>query len=597
MYFKTSMTDLELHSAAGALPPQDVLALRSWLTPDQVVFTFLDDAGEETGSLTYLQLWQSATTIAAELGKTAKAGDRVILFYPAGLEFICAFMGCLLAEQIAVPVNMPSRRRIDRTVKIIEDCSASVVMAPSALIDEVRENFVDTSVEKLTWIASDSLPLDDSVATIPEYGSGVDTSKVAYLQYTSGSTSDPKGVMITFDNVITNCRTIRDTLRMDHNSTSVFWQPHHHDMGLICSQLLPIVLGNHTVLMSPNTFVRQPILWLQMMSKYKAEVGGGPNFAFDMTVERFSEKKMEGVDLSNWRLALNGSDVVRQKTMDGFADVFAPYGYKRETMLVCFGLAEAVLFASAGPVGQVPHSVDVDAEQIELHTKAVAIEPSEESRNIVGCGQPSWETEIAIVDPESRKRLAPGDVGEVWLHGPTIGIGYWDNDAETERTFQAEVDGQPGKYFLRTGDLGFINPSDKQLYVCGRIKDLIITEGRNVHPEDVEYTVVEASGVSKSQSCAVFSYEHGDGQSVIAVLEVDRAMKRRLVEEAKQLKADIRQAVSTDHGLRLDDVLFVLPSAMRKTTSGKVQRGLMKKTFVEGQLDVLKVNTVSVAAE
>ncbi|MEL7048695.1 MAG: fatty acyl-AMP ligase [Pseudomonadota bacterium] len=507
MFFKTSMTDLELHTAAGTLPPQDVLAVRAWLMPDQTVFTFVDDAGVETGTLTYRDLWQRATAVASALKEAAEPGERVILFYPAGLDFIGAFMGCLLAEQIAVPVNLPLRRTADRTVKIIEDCSAKVVMAPMDMIDDIRSNFSGTSVDDLTWIASDALQIDEGAAKIPEYGSGIDPDKVAYLQYTSGSTSDPKGVMITYENVITNCRTIRDTLRLDEKSTSVFWQPHHHDMGLICSQLLPIVLGNHTVLMSPNTFVRQPILWLQMMSKYKAEIGGGPNFAFDMTAERFSEAKMEGVDLSNWRLALNGSDVVRKKTMDGFAEVFAPYGYKPETMLVCYGLAEAVLFVSAGPVGQIPHAIDVDADEIELNAKATAIKPSDESRNVVGCGQPSWEMEIAIVDPETLEERAPGDVGEVWLRSRTIGIGYWDNPSATEQTFRGQIAGKSGKYYLRTGDLGFMNPQDKQLYVCGRIKDLIIVSGYNVYPRQIEEALYTCDAVEEATVIGI-PHEH-----------------------------------------------------------------------------------------
>lgn len=587
MFAKSEMTDYEIFSAAGSLPVQDVLALRTWLTPDRLLFTLLDDDGEEAGHLTYRDLWLRSRAVAAELSASHAPGSRVMLFYPPGLDFVAGFIGCLMAECIAAPVNLPVRRRVDRSVGIIEDCGAEVALAPSDQIAEFKKSFAGTTVSGLHWIATDTLPLDGVAADLPRSRSVADMKSVAYLQYTSGSTSNPKGVMITYENVTTNCRMIRDTLRLNQASTMVFWQPHHHDMGLICSILLPIVIGNHTVLMTPNAFVRQPMLWIQTIAKYRAEVAGGPNFAFDITSERYSAAKMEGVDLSSWRLALNGSDIVRATTLERFVERFGPHGFKPESFLVCYGMAEAVLFLSAGPVGREPRYAIVDVESLDLHGRACAPSSQAPSRRLVGCGEPSWEVEAIIVDPESRRRLPDGDVGEIWINSPTIGVGYWENPGETERVFRGRLADNAAKCYLRTGDLGFIHRDDRQIYVCGRIKDLIISEGRNLHPEDIEYSIAEAlsaEGESNAISCAAFNAQQDDEQRIVAVVELNRALKRNLAERGPDIERAVRRAVAADHGVTLHQLLFVPPTAMCKTTSGKVQRGLMRQLYVGGAL-------------
>lgn len=590
MFAKTEMTDFELFSAAGALPVHDVLAIRTWLTPDKTLFTFLDDEGEECDRLTYLDLWRRCRAVSESLAAVSDPGDRVMLFYPPGLAFVAAFIGCLMAGRVAVPSNLPVRRRVDRSVNIVTDCGAKVAMGPLEQLPDFRRSFEGTEAADLHWIATDTLPLEEGSPRLPEQPSAVDMNAVAYLQYTSGSTSSPKGVMITFGNVTTNCRMIRDTLRLNQDSSMVFWQPHHHDMGLICAVLLPVVIGNHTVLMTPTTFVRQPMLWIQIISRYKAEVAGGPNFAFDMATERYAAAKMEGVDLSGWRLALNGSDIVRPSTLDRFAERFGPHGYRPETFLICYGMAEAVLFLSAGPVGRKPSYAAVDIEQLEQHRRVQSPSDPARSRVLVGCGEPSWEVEAIAVDPETRRRLPAGEVGEIWIHSPTVGIGYWGNAAESDRTFKVNLEGEPGKNFLRTGDLGFIHPEDRQVFICGRIKDLIISEGRNVHPEDIEYSIGEAlaaQGESKTISSAVFNVEFEDRQLIVAAVEVDRSLKRALLEKGTQIERAIRQAVAADHGVTLHRLLFISPSSMCKTTSGKVQRGLMRQIYVNGTLSAL----------
>ncbi|GLK76851.1 acyl-CoA synthetase [Methylopila jiangsuensis] len=589
MFAKSGMTDYEIFSAAGALPVQDVLALRAWLTPEKTLFTFLGDDGEETGGLTYRELWSRCEAVAASLALSSRPGDRIMLFYPPGLDFVSAFVGCLMAGRIAVPVNLPSRRRAERSVRIIQDCGARLALGLSAQIDEFRASFEGSEAADMVWIATDAL--EPGAGAPPTSRSAVDMNAVAYLQYTSGSTSNPKGVMITFGNLTTNCRMIRDTLRLNDESTMVFWQPHHHDMGLICAILLPIVIGNHTVLMAPNTFVRQPMLWIELIAKHRAEVAGGPNFAFDITSERYSAERMAGLDLSRWRLALNGSDIVRPTTLDRFSDRFGPHGFRPETFLVCYGMAEAVLFLSAGPVGQKPRYAAVDVDALEQHGQARPPSAPEKERLLVGCGEPSWEVEVAIVDPETRRRLPDGEVGEIWINSPTIGIGYWGNPEESRRVFQARIAGDSTKIYLRTGDLGFVNPDDFQVYVCGRIKDLIISEGRNLHPEDIEYSVVgalAALGESSTLSCAAFNAQQGDEQLIVAVVEVDRSLKRNLADRRPEIERAVRRAVSADHGVSLHRLLFIPPSAMCKTTSGKVQRGLMRQLYVGGAIKGLE---------
>ncbi|TFH87342.1 fatty acyl-AMP ligase [Billgrantia azerbaijanica] len=588
MFDKTQMTRQELFTAAAMLPVQDTLALRAWMHPDKTLFTFLDEEGRESDSLTYLQLFQKARAIAEQLHHSSLPGDRIVLLFPQCLDFIASFVACLMSDRIAVPVNLPTRRRLYRCVKIIEDSGATLALTPDSSLAELRAAFADAGVADLHWHAPIEASDNDDYIDWSQQPSGIDPDQVAFLQYTSGSTSDPKGVMVTHRNITTNLRMMRDSWELDHTTNIVTWQPHHHDMGLILGQLLPIVLGNHTVIMAPSTFVRQPSIWLQAISDYKATMAGGPNFAYNLAVERYSAERFKDLDLSNWTLALNGADVVRPTSLSRFCSVYEKHGFRATSFLPCYGLAEATLFVSGGPVRRPTSSIVADVRQLELEHRVVASTQAVDGRELMGCGEPSWEVDVAIINPETGRRCNPDEVGEIWISGETIAAGYWQNEKATLTSFRAQVADAPGRHFLRTGDLGFLGQQDRQLYICGRLKDLIICEGRNLHPEDIEYSVIESFDREKPQSCAVFCYDDDEQrQSLVAAIEVNREIKRCLNENAKKVKAAIRASVAENHGIPLNQIIFVLPTSMRKTTSGKIQRGLMRQLYVSGALEMI----------
>ncbi len=601
MFSKSRFSPEELFSAAATLSVQDTLALRASLHPDRTLFTWLDDAGKEQQQLSYQTLYRQACSVASQLEEISSPGDRVVLFFPQGLEFIATFLGCLIAGRIAVPVNMPNRRRLERCSKIVHDSGATLGMGVEADLDDLQAMFADCDLGFVSWSApqldrqsahGESSPQSDRHHHRPPAAS---REQVAFLQYTSGSTSDPKGVMVTQHNITTNLRMMRDSWELSDQDTIVTWQPHHHDMGLILGQLLPIVLGNHTVIMAPNTFVRQPSIWLQAISDYRATMAGGPNFAYNLAVERYSAEKFTNLDLSSWTIALNGADVVRSSSLSRFAEVFGLHGFKSTSYLPCYGLAEATLFVSGGPCRRPIRTVTADVRVLEHDRKVVPPAPGHEhlGRELVGCGEPSWEVEVAIVDPDSGARCDRNEMGEIWLRGDAMAAGYWQNEAATDSGFNARISGMPDHEpgYMRTGDLGFVGAEDNEIYIGGRMKDLIICDGRNIHPEDIEYSILESFDAFRPPSCAVFSLDDAQGkQMVVAAVEINRDLRKLLNSDARSIKASIRTAVVNDHAIAINRILFILPTSMRKTTSGKIQRRLMHQLYQRGELDEVNLS-------
>lgn len=574
-----------LYDEVSALSVTDILQRRAARHPQRVLFRFLDEHGREEDVLTYGDAWRRSTAIAAVLAAHGGPGDRVALFYPAGLDFIVAFIGCLLAGRVAVPLNLPSRRRVDRCLRILRDCGCRRALTVSSLEAGLRDILSVDADLPLAWLATDALREEAEAAGIVPPPAD---ERIAFLQYTSGSTSHPKGVMVSQLNITTNLRMMRTAWELDHTSNTVFWQPHHHDMGLILGQLLPVMLGNETVLMGPNTFVRQPLIWLDAISRYRAVLAGGPNFAYELAAQRWQPGRLDGCDLSSWRIALNGADVVRAATLERFAATFGTLGYRPTTMLPCYGLAEATLFVSGGPVCEMPRVRSIDAHAAETEGR-VREDLGASGRTVVGCGLPSDEIEVAIVDPANGERLGCDRLGEVWVSGDTNALGYWQLPEQSAATFGAEIAGEPGRRYMRTGDIGFIGADDGQIYLCGRMRDLLIVDGRNLHPEDVEYTIVESHPLIKPQSCAVFEDDRGEQRRLVAVIEADRELKRALPEIARALRMQVRRAVSEEHGVAIADIVFIAPATLRKTTSGKVQRSLMKQLHQQSALDVIDV--------
>ncbi|WPB73717.1 non-ribosomal peptide synthase/polyketide synthase [Archangium violaceum] len=546
----------------------DLLRQAAASRPGQRLFTFLGEGEGEETELTYDALEEQARRIGAVLQQSARLGERVILLYPPGLEYIAGFFGCLYAGLVAVPAYPPDPSRLDRTLPrlraIIQDAQATVVLTTS-FIASMGEFLFEQAPElrALRWVATDELPAEAGASWQPPE---VGTQSLAFLQYTSGSTGMPKGVKLSHGNLLHNLKLISHAFQTRPDSVGVIWLPPYHDMGLIGGILEPLYQGMHTALMSPLTFLKQPLRWLQAISRFGGTISGGPNFAFDLCVRKISPEERRSLDLSRWEVAFCGAEPIRAETLARFSEAFGPRGFRHQAFYPCYGLAEGTLIVSGGDAAAAPSVRALDESR------------PEGSRPLVGCGRAMPEQEILIVDPESLTRCPPGTVGEIWVSGPSIAQGYWQRPEETEQTFQARLaDGGPGT-FLRTGDLGTL--VEGELFVTGRRKDLIILRGRNHYPQDIELTVEQSHPALRPGCGAAFSIEV-EGEERLAV--VQEADPRKLV-DSDRLIAEIRQRIAEQHEVQLHTLVLIEPGGLPKTSSGKVQRRASRATFLAGEL-------------
>ena len=579
----------------------DILRWRAEHQPNQRAYTFLLDGEREEVHLTYAELDKQARAIAARLQRilrpfatlraaqaqdTGGTGERALLLYPPGLDFIAAFFGCLYAGVVAVPSYPPRRKRPSpRLQAIVQDAQPAVVLSHSTIRADVMR-YPKPALMGLEWLVTDQSGHD-----LAEKQAGlwqmppISSESLAFLQYTSGSTATPKGVMLTHGNLLHNFAIIQQGFEVTPNSVGVIWLPPYHDMGLIGGILEPLYVGMQVVLMSPIAFLQKPVRWLQAISRYQATNSGGPNFAYDLCVEKITPRERETLDLSSWEVAFNGAEPIRAETMARFVKAFEGCGFRRETFYPCYGLAEATLIVSGGLKGATPILYQVD-ESALLENKVVE---STDGTTLVGCGQSKLGQEIVIVEPESARRCAEGEIGEIWVKGASVAKGYWRQPEKTEATFHAylsppNVGGGRGGAgpFLRTGDLGF--SLDRELFVTGRIKDLIIIRGRNHYPQDIELTAQESHMALQPHCGAAFSVQMEGQERVVVLFELKRRHRKANVEEVADA---IRAAVAQQHQLDLYAVVLIRPARMPKTTSGKVQRHLCRKGFLENTLPVI----------
>jgi acyl-CoA synthetase (AMP-forming)/AMP-acid ligase II len=434
---------------------------------------------------------------------------------------------------------------------------------------------------KMEWVIVDaerkSLPDQHRQARIP----GPDD--IAFLQYTSGSSSDPKGVMVSHGNLIENLEMIRGTLDNTAQSTYASWVPLYHDMGLILNVLQSLYIGAACVLLAPVTFIQRPLRWLRAIHQYRAEVAGGPNFAFDLCVQRFRADQAKDLDLSCWKLAFNGAEPVRADTIERFTTTFRPYGFDPRAVNPLYGMAEATLLISGAPRGSGPIIRTVSRNAFQRHQVAPAAS-EDDGHRVVGCGRNLTGQRIAIVDPETRRRLGADQIGEVWVGGPHICKGYWRNPEATTSTFQARIEGEDEPW-LRTGDLGFMDEAG-ELFITGRIKDIIIVRGINYYPQDIENTVYESHPALRRNCGAAFSVLTGDNQEkVVLVQEVERTHRRDI--EIEEIVACIREAVANEHEIALDSIVLIRPGSIPKTTSGKIQRSAARRMWLQNSFDTI----------
>ncbi|HYO15771.1 MAG TPA: amino acid adenylation domain-containing protein [Thermoanaerobaculia bacterium] len=554
----------------------DLLTARSRERGPQNAFLFLSDQGEERESLTYAELDARARTIAAALQAGGARGGRALLLYPPGLEFVAAFFGCLYAGVAAVPAYPPRMNRsLGRILAILEDARPRFILTVSALQPRIEAWLAEAGPRAPRCLATDALEGTAEGWQEPE----VTAETVAFLQYTSGSTSTPKGVIVRHGNLLANEAMIRDAFGQSETSRVVGWLPLYHDMGLIGNVLQPLFVGARCVLMSPVAFLQRPALWLEAISRYRATTSGGPNFAYELCCRKVSDEELAGLDLGSWEVAFNGAEPVRADTMERFAARFARCGFRRETFYPCYGLAEATLFVSGGEKGAGPSVLRLGRAALERRrVEPGATEGGEVA--LVGAGREIAGGEVRVVDPETVAECPSGTVGEIWVAGPHVASGYWGREEESARTFGARLPGEPGT-FLRTGDLGFFHGGE--LFVTGRLKDLIILRGRNLYPQDVELTV-EASHPALRAGCgAAFSVEAGGEEVLVVVQEIEK----RREDEAGPALAAARRAVAEEHEAALHEIVLLRAGTLPKTSSGKVQRHACRAAYLAGGLEVV----------
>ncbi|MGZ2745006.1 hybrid fatty acyl-AMP ligase/type I polyketide synthase [Burkholderia stagnalis] len=553
----------------------EILQFRGKVEPEKTAFIFLDNGESEQARLTYGDLDQRARGIAARLQRIAQPGDRVLLVYPPGLEFICAWVGCLYAGLIGVPAYPPRRNRpADRLKSIVADAGPVVALTDAATLGGIAnraDGYSDTL--ELQILATDQgfdAPAEQWRA--PD----ITPQTLALLQYTSGSTGTPKGVMISHANILSNMAVITEASDADASTVFVSWLPVFHDMGFFGKVLLPIYLGVLSVLMAPAAFVQKPLRWLQAITKYRGTHCAAPDFAYDLCARKISDEAGVALDLSSWRVAFNGAEPVRAESVARFSRAFASRGFHAETMRPVYGMAEATLFISGQPARSLPRVADFDADDL---AQGVATRSEHGKRHaLVSCGRTWAGHRLRIVNPDTGQRCPPGRIGEIWVTGPSVGVGYWNRAEETARTFRARLDGDDAPY-LRTGDLGFVDGED--LFVTGRLKDLIIVAGRNHYPQDLEQSAEDCHPALAPAASAAFSINVDNVERVVIACEVRREALNTL--DAEAVAAAIRRTLAEAHDVDLYAAILLRPATILRTSSGKIQRSRIRQAFLDEQ--------------
>ena len=555
----------------------DVLRLRALDCGDAVAYSFLSGRSTNENTITYAELHRRARAIGAVLQDFAIAGERALLFYEPGLDYIAAFFGCLYGGLVAVPAYPPRLNRHSHRVQAIAaDAQASVVLTTSAILS--NSSFMRVAnFPNVRWLATDTLAPELS----ERWNDPKATSQtIAFLQYTSGSTGTPKGVVLTHGNLLHNSELIRNCFEHTANSRVVFWTPPYHDMGLIGGILQPLYVGIPVTLMSPMAFLQHPLRWLETISRTRATTSGGPNFAYELCVQSISATERQGLDLSSWDVAFCGAEMIRTETLQRFATAFEPCGFRWQAFYPCYGLAEATLIVSGGrkaapPVLHKPHpSTPSGPEPMYL----AGANPAKSIH--VGCGHTLGEQQIVVVNTESMKRCFDGETGEIWVSGLSVAQGYWGLPDETKLKFEAYLSDTAEGPFLRTGDLGFLK--DGELFVTGRLKDLIIIAGRKHHPEDIEMTAQRSDPALQTGSSAAFSVEVDGEERLVLVHEMERRSRDAL--ELARIIAAVRRSIAEEHQIQVHEFVLVKPRSMPRTSSGKVQKHMCRAAYLSGSL-------------
>jgi acyl-CoA synthetase (AMP-forming)/AMP-acid ligase II/alkylation response protein AidB-like acyl-CoA dehydrogenase/acyl carrier protein len=591
---------------AARAPLTRQLALHARTAPARIAYTFLREDGNAE-DLTYGELERRVLALAGRLAGRAGPGARALLLYPSGLEFIVAFFACLAAGLVAVPATMADRRRASTRLRaLLQDADPALVLTASDCAGAVTASLAQAGAGTRPCLCTDGDHGEPAGLRLPQ----VDASAIALLQYTSGSTAQPRGVEVTHGNLAANVEAIGEAFGFGPDCVMVSWLPLFHDMGLVGSVLAPLALGFRSVLMAPIQFLRQPVRWLRAISDYRATCAGAPNFGWDLCVSRVGEDQRAGLDLSSLQVAYNGSEPVRASTLRRFAHAFAPCGFRSEAQFPCYGMAEATLLVAGGPRGRAPKVRTLSKSRLESNRARDTAPGTLDAREIVSCGAPAPGVTLLVVDPDSGMPAPPQHVGEIWVSAPGVARGYRNNLDATQHTFGARLAQancgpapagstrsepappgpiHPGPY-LRTGDLGFLR--DGELYITGRLRDLLIVNGRNLYPQDVEEVAERIFGCSSTNMCAAFALEGSGRERLAVVIEADRALVRAVqggqgTARAAALTQEVRSAITQQFGVAVATVALVHPGSFPRTTSGKVQRARCKALAESGALSVV----------
>jgi len=559
-----------------------VLRERASLQPNDTAFTFLDYDHDWDGvpiTMTWSQLYRRVLNLSTHLQTHGSAGDRAVILAPQSLDYIVGFLGVLQAGLVAVPLSVPYGGAHDeRTTSVLADTSPSVLLTTSAVVDNVRPFGQAPEGESAPSIIEvDQLDLDSrqSGPRPGTRGAGSDPSDTAYLQYTSGSTRTPAGVTVSNKNVFANFEQIMaDYFALEGgvappDLSAVSWLPFYHDLGLMLGIIMPILVGVPSVVTSPVAFLQRPARWMHMLAHPGRTFSGGPNFAFQVAMRKTSNEDMAGLDLGGVHTIQNGSERVQPKTLKQFADRFAPFNLDPAALRPSYGMAEATVYIATRNVGEPPHTVHFDSEKLpagQAHRCATG-----SGTPLINYGVPKSQL-VRIVDPDTRTECADGAVGEIWVHGDNVAAGYWRKPEETAETFGARIknpsEGTPEGPWLRTGDSGFF--SNGELFIVGRIKDLLIVYGRNHSPDDIEATIQEVT----PGRCAAIAVADKGVEKLVAIIELKKKGESDddATDRLRLVKREVTSAISKSHGLRVADLVLVSPGSIPITTSGKIRR-------------------------
>ncbi|MBW4556585.1 MAG: amino acid adenylation domain-containing protein [Trichormus sp. ATA11-4-KO1] len=566
----------------------DVLRFRSSTQPNRDAFTFLLDGETEQATLTYQELDRRSRRIAAQLQKLGLTGERALLLYPAGLDFLVAFCGCLYAGVVAVTAYPPRNQRNTPRIKAIAtDAQAAIALTTTEILPTVRSLMTEkTDIKSLQWLATDNLAegIEDSWQE-----PAIHRDTLAFLQYTSGSTGTPKGVMISHGNLLHNADTTYQFMEHSPESKFVTWLPMYHDMGLIGGILQPFYGGFPCIIMPPTSFLQRPYRWLQAISQYKGTTSGGPNFAYDLCTHKITAEQKATLDLSSWNVAFNGAEPVRHDTLERFAAAFAECGFQKEAFYPCYGMAETTLMVSGVQKATAPRIKTVEKSALEFNRVVELSANDEDVYHFVSCGRIIPEQKVVIANPETLSSCKPGEIGEIWVSGPSVGQGYWHRPEETAEIFRAYLQDTGEGPFLRTGDLGFLH--NDEVFITGRAKDLIIIRGRNLYPQDIELTAERSHPSLRPGAGAAFTVEINNAERLVVVQELEFRAKSNL----EAVISAIRQAITEEHEVQVYAAVLIKPGSIPKTSSGKIQRRATRTQFQNGELNVVTSNTLKIS--